>query len=57
LAQAERTGRHLEALAAGNGDHLANATLYTAGMVPGPRRFGMCGRLRVWDLDGVRPVR
>lgn len=51
LAQAERTGRHLAALAAGDPAHLAGATVRTADAFPG-QRFGMCGRLSVWDLDG-----
>jgi hypothetical protein len=51
LSQAERTGRHLTALAAGDPAHLAGATVRTADPVPG-QRFGMCGRLSVWDLDG-----
>lgn len=51
LAQAERTGEHLTALAVGDGSHLSGATVRTADAVPG-QRFGMCGRLSVWDLDG-----
>lgn len=53
LAQAQRTGVHLDELAAGRGKHLADAAVYTADALPAPRRFGMCGRLQVWDLDGT----
>ncbi|MDS1272410.1 cupin domain-containing protein [Lipingzhangella sp. LS1_29] len=55
-AQAEATGTHLASLAAGCGDHLSSATVYTAPPAPGPPRNGMCGLLRVWDLDGARPL-
>lgn len=55
LAQAERTGEHLAALAAGDPAHLAHAAVHTADAVPG-QRFGMCGRLSVWDLDGHHVV-
>jgi mannose-6-phosphate isomerase-like protein (cupin superfamily) len=53
LAQAQRTGDQLAALAAGRADHLAEAAVYRADPVGGDRRFGMCGRLQVWDLDGA----
>jgi mannose-6-phosphate isomerase-like protein (cupin superfamily) len=56
LAQATLTGEHLAALAAGRGDHLAEATVHTAEAASGPRRLGMCGRLQVWDLDGAQPL-
>jgi hypothetical protein len=56
LAQAQRTGEQLDALAAGHGEHLAQADVYTAEAVGGDRRFGMCGRLQVWDLDGAHLV-
>lgn len=55
LAQAERTGEHLKALVDGDPSHLANSTVRTADAVPG-QRFGMCGRLSVWDLDGHHPA-
>jgi hypothetical protein len=44
LADAERTGEQLRALAAGDASHLGGAQLVTpAGAVP--ERYGMCGRL------------
>lgn len=51
--QAEVTGRHLDDLSEGRGDHLARAAVYTADARPEPRVAGMCGRLQVWDLDGA----
>nr|WP_205705100.1 cupin domain-containing protein [Kineococcus indalonis] len=51
LAQAERTGGHLDALSAADPAHLAAARVLGADAVPG-ERFGVCGRLSVWDLDG-----
>jgi mannose-6-phosphate isomerase-like protein (cupin superfamily) len=56
LAQAQRTGEQLDALAAGHGEHLSQADVYTADAAGGDRRFGMCGRLQVWDLDGAHLV-
>lgn len=56
LAQAHDTGEQLEALAAGRADHLAQAAVHTADQAAGPRRFGMCGRLQIWDLDGARTL-
>lgn len=52
--QARSTVRHLEALGRGDGEHLAGSAVYTADSPPGPLRNGMCGHLRVWDLDGAR---
>ncbi|RKS06510.1 cupin domain [Nocardiopsis sp. Huas11] len=53
--QAEATTGHLEALGRGDGGHLAESAVYTAD--GGSRdRHGMCGHLRVWDLDGARPT-
>lgn len=57
LAQAERTGRHLDALAAGQGDHLTASAVYVADATGGPPRAGMCGRLRTWDVErAARPA-
>ncbi|MBB4934544.1 mannose-6-phosphate isomerase-like protein (cupin superfamily) [Lipingzhangella halophila] len=56
LGQANATGRHLDDLAQGQGSHLSEATVYTAESPPGPLRNGMCGLLKVWDLDGARPI-
>jgi mannose-6-phosphate isomerase-like protein (cupin superfamily) len=54
LAQAERTGHHLAALAAGDGSHLAGGRVRVAGRHD-TERYGMCGRLTLsaWDLDGA----
>lgn len=52
-AQAERTGAHLADLARGRAPHLAEAAVRTADPRTGPLRYGMCGRLRVWDLEGA----
>ncbi|MCQ4079637.1 cupin domain-containing protein [Streptomyces sp. RB6PN25] len=55
-AQAERTGARLDALAQGHAPHLAEAALTTAEQAPA-LRYGMCGRLQVWDLEGARMIR
>jgi hypothetical protein len=52
LAQALQTGRQLNDLARGRGDHLASATVYTADDEAAPR-FGMCGPLGSWHRDEV----
>jgi mannose-6-phosphate isomerase-like protein (cupin superfamily) len=54
--QAATTGGHLDELAAGRGDHLSRAAVYSAESPPGGLRNGMCGLLKVWDLDGARPI-
>ncbi|GAA1769133.1 cupin domain-containing protein [Streptomonospora arabica] len=54
--QAETTRRHIGGLAEGDGAHLRDSAVYTADSPPGPRRTGMCGLLKVWDLDGAHPV-
>jgi hypothetical protein len=51
LAQAEATGEHLRALAAGQAGHLAESAVHRADAAPPPLRFGMCGRLQVWPRD------
>lgn len=51
LAQATQTGLQLDALQAGSADHLMNSGVYHAEAEPG-ERFGMCGRLTVWNLSG-----
>lgn len=53
-AQAAETGRQLDALQSGRADHLMNSAVYRADAEPGPERFGMCGRLTVWNLEGTR---
>ncbi|GAB3229514.1 cupin domain-containing protein [Glycomyces halotolerans] len=47
-AQADTTGRHLEALAAADAAHLCDAHVTDAGAPA--HRWGMCGRLEAWDL-------
>ncbi|WP_026923823.1 cupin domain-containing protein [Glycomyces arizonensis] len=47
-AQADTTGRHLDALTRGDGAHLCDAHVSDAGA--SARRWGMCGRLEAWDL-------
>jgi mannose-6-phosphate isomerase-like protein (cupin superfamily) len=47
-AETERTRRQLDALAAGNGAHLADGTVVRGAPRPGARLFGMCGRLQTW---------
>lgn len=47
LAQAERTGEQLDALARSDGCHLFDATLGGAGAAP-DEAWGMCGRLTVF---------
>ena len=50
LAQTTRTEEQLTALAAGVSDHLRGSGVYVGAGNPGAERFGMCGRLRTWDL-------
>jgi len=50
LAAAERSVSHAEAIAAGSLAHLADARVHEAVPSAGERRFGMCGRLRTYDL-------
>jgi mannose-6-phosphate isomerase-like protein (cupin superfamily) len=51
LAQAQRTGEHLGALAEAHSDHLADSGVHRASPAPPPARYGMCGRLQVWDFS------
>jgi mannose-6-phosphate isomerase-like protein (cupin superfamily) len=53
LAQATQTGLQLDALQAGRADHLTDSAVYRAEAEPDVR-FGMCGRLTVWNLSGSR---
>lgn len=53
LDQANRTGAQLDNLAQGRAPHLAEAAVLHTAPIEGPRRYGMCGRLQVWDLDGA----
>ncbi|WP_418154719.1 cupin domain-containing protein [Actinoalloteichus caeruleus] len=52
-AQADHTGRALADLASGRGPHLRDARVRSVLPRTGPLGYGMCGRLRVWDLDGA----
>ncbi|MGW2158836.1 cupin domain-containing protein [Nonomuraea sp. NPDC001699] len=47
-AETERTGSQLDALAGGDAAHLGQAAVVRTAPGPGPRAFGMCGRLRTW---------
>ncbi|MFI6182145.1 cupin domain-containing protein [Nonomuraea sp. NPDC051191] len=47
-AETERTGSQLDALAGGDAAHLGQAAVVRTTPGPGPRAFGMCGRLRTW---------
>lgn len=50
MQQAQSAQAHLDALSKGDGSHLKEAAVFTAQETP---RAGMCGDLRVWDLDGA----
>ncbi|WP_159944262.1 MULTISPECIES: cupin domain-containing protein [unclassified Nocardiopsis] len=54
--QARTTRSHLEALGRGDGTHLEESAVYGADVPSGPLRNGMCGHLRVWDLDGAARI-
>lgn len=56
FAQAVRTGEHLEGIGAECPDHLGASGVFTAPARPGAPGYGMCGRLRTWDLDAAGPV-
>ncbi|MCG5221033.1 cupin domain-containing protein [Streptosporangium sp. KLBMP 9127] len=47
-AETERTREQLAAIANGDPAHLGQATVVRTTPRPGPRAFGMCGRLRTW---------
>lgn len=49
-AETARTRAQLDALAAGEAGAMAGASVRRAEPDAGFRRFGMCGRLRTWDL-------
>lgn len=58
LAEAHRTGEQLESLAAGaDPEHLSHASVFAADAHPGPRRYGMCGHLQTFDVEGAQPAR
>ncbi|MFD7923112.1 cupin domain-containing protein [Streptomyces sp. NPDC059740] len=50
-AASAATGEQLDRLRAGDASHLAEAAVYARHTEP-QRRFGMCGRLDVYDLEG-----
>ena len=56
IRQAAIAQEHLTALEKGDGKHLRGSGVYGADTNSGPLRNGMCGHLRVWDLDGATPV-
>jgi mannose-6-phosphate isomerase-like protein (cupin superfamily) len=61
LAAAELTGEHLAGIGAqadGNqaAEHLAEAGLWRAAPPPGPRGYGMCGRLTTYPAAGAARV-
>lgn len=52
LAQAHWSIGILGRVAAGDAGHLASASLHSAPTLPVERGFGMCGRLRAYDVGG-----
>lgn len=50
LPQSVTTAQALADLADGRAPHLASAAVASATARPGPRRYGMCGRLQTWPL-------
>lgn len=52
LAQAEQSLSLADAVAAGSVAHLAEARVHEAAGSVGERGFGMCGRLRTYDVTG-----
>ncbi|WP_314147622.1 cupin domain-containing protein [uncultured Leifsonia sp.] len=52
LAQARLAAERARAVAAGDSGHLRDGSVCTAAPSPGERGFGMCGRLRTYDLRG-----
>lgn len=50
LAQAQQSLAHAEAVASGSVAHLADARVHEALPSVGDRGFGMCGRLRTYDV-------
>lgn len=57
LAQAERSLALAEAIAAGGAGHLADARVQIAAASAGDRRYGMCGRLRAYDVTDQETMR
>lgn len=48
LDQTEQVRKQLSSLAAGEGSHLQQAEVIRGQPAPGPRGYGMCGRLQIW---------
>ena len=57
LAQAEQSLAHARAVANGDVAHLAGARVHQAVPAPGDRGFGMCGRLRTYDMTDQEKTR
>lgn len=57
LAQAERSLAHAEAIARGDIAHLGDARAQQAVPSAGERGFGMCGRLRTYDVTDQESTR
>ncbi|MEV0651182.1 cupin [Phytomonospora sp. NPDC050363] len=57
LAEARRTGEHLDALAEADPAHLSQASVHAAPAHAGPLRYGMCGHLQTFDVEGAQPAR
>ncbi|WP_053205872.1 cupin domain-containing protein [Jiangella muralis] len=49
----DETGRTLTALAAGDAGHLRTASVHVGERREQPYRYGMCGRLRTWDVAAL----
>lgn len=52
VAQAQHAHELALSIAAGDASHLADGRVIRARPLPGERAFGMCGRLRTYDLRG-----
>nr|WP_157312593.1 cupin domain-containing protein [Microbacterium sp. MAH-37] len=53
LAQAQESLSRASAVAVGDVSHLSSARVHEATASAGERRFGMCGRLRTYDVTDV----
>lgn len=49
----DETGRVLTALAGGDAGHLRTASVHVGERREQPYRYGMCGRLRTWDVAAL----
>ncbi|GAT71862.1 cupin 2 conserved barrel domain protein [Microbacterium sp. HM58-2] len=57
LAQARTSLAHAEAIAQGDTTHLDEARVQQAAASAGERRYGMCGRLRTYDVTDQEQTR